>query len=421
MGEQDYSTVSMIAGERADIGMTCSSTPTGKRGTFYRMCLDPSFGYNEHYHPSTDNPNWCQEMEDRYRAELTASQYDHEILAIFGTEESGVFNKNKIDEAMKREYYIYNELSATEKRRLDSQDVKPEYLLYDEQNPAPYNPFRCVGIDWDAYAAGSSILVLDFDVNTRCFKVIKRIEVPRGEYTLDNAVKWVIRVNAIYRPSWIFCDRGFGDYQLERLHIYGDEHPETNLRNKVVGYQFKENLEIMDPITREMRKEPMKQFMVNMLKLDFERDRIILSPFDEVLHKQLIDYEVDHISQSGMPVYTSKNEHFVDALGLAHLAFVLKFPDITAAIKPVKFTSKIEQSHVDLVNKNANLALREISNPSNPWKERNVPKQIGWGPNERKGDYQQWVHVPMARATKTSRSGGSWGNRSGSFGGRSMW
>nr|DAS67976.1 MAG TPA: hypothetical protein [Caudoviricetes sp.] len=34
---------------------------------------------------------------------------------------------------------------------------------------------------------------------------------PRGEYTLDRAVEWIIRINQIYNPSWIFCDRGYGD------------------------------------------------------------------------------------------------------------------------------------------------------------------------------------------------------------------
>ena len=37
---------------------------------------------------------------------------------------------------------------------------------------------------------------------------------PRGEYTLDKAVQWVVKLNQIYRPSWIFCDRGYGDYQI---------------------------------------------------------------------------------------------------------------------------------------------------------------------------------------------------------------
>ena len=61
--------------------------------------------------------------------------------------------------------------------------------------------------DFDKFAASSSIIILDFDVNMKKFKVIKRIEVPRGEYTLDNAVN---KVNHIYRPSWIYVDRGYG-------------------------------------------------------------------------------------------------------------------------------------------------------------------------------------------------------------------
>lgn len=418
MGADDYSTVSMIAGERADIGMTASSTPTGKRGTFYEMCMNPKMGYSQHYHPSPDNPNWCQEMEDRYRAELNASQYDHEIMAVFGTEESGVFDKNKLDAAMKREYYSYDILSETQRRNLDKSNM-PIMHIYDEGNRAPMTPFRCVGVDFDKFQASSSIIVVDYDVNKQKFKVMKRIEVPRSEYSLDNAVNWIIKVNEVYNPSWIFCDRGYGDYQIERLHIYGDRHPSSGLKNKVVGWQFKNTLDIIDPIEKTMKKEPMKPFMVNQLALAFERDRIILSPFDEVLHKQLVDYAVDHVSQSGQPVYTSVNEHFVDALGLAYLAFVLNFPEITRGIKMLEMSSKIERSSVQIGSHKANAALREISTPSiNPWKNL---VQIGKDPGERQGDYQQWVKVPL-KASLGAPSRSSWGARGGSFsGGRSMW
>lgn len=223
---------------------------------------------------------------------------------------------------------------------------------------------------------------------------------------------------AMDKKPWVNNNQ---DYQIERLHIYGDEHPETNLRNKVIGYQFKESIDVMDPITKETHKEPVKQFMVNQLKLNIERERLIMSPFDEVLHKQLIDYEVDHISANGMPVYTSKNEHFVDALGLAHLAFVLKFPDITAAIKTVKYSTKITQMHGDAIHRRENAILRDISNPINPWKKRPMPKQIGKGPDELPGDYQKWVKVPIGSGSHSSRTNRFWGKRSGGFTGRSMW
>lgn len=422
MGENDYSTVSMIANERADIGITASSTPTGKRGTFYKMCTDPSMGYSHHFHPSFDNPNYTKEMDDAAKTQFTQVQYEHEILAEFGTEEAGVFDKEKVDAAMKREWYAYDELTDIQLRNIEG-NVMPTMYLYDEYNPAPPNVFRCIGIDWDAYQAGSSILVLDFDTQRKKFKVLKKVEVPRGEYTLDNAVNWVIKMNEIYRPSWIFCDRGYGDYQVERLHLYGEEHPSSGLKNKVVGYQFKQTIDVFDPVTRQMTKEPMKQFMVNQLKLTFERDNIILCPFDEGIHKQLIDYSVDHISQSGLPVYTSKNEHFVDALGLAHLAFVLKFPDITGAIKVPKNSTKLEFSSVSLNKGGA--ALRSIeSGAENPWKTTKMPPQIGKDPGERKGDYQKWIKVPMGGKSHSENNFFSWGSRSGrsrGYEGRSLW
>lgn len=211
------------------------------------------------------------------------------------------------------------------------------------------------------------------------------------------------------------------DYQIERLHIYGESHPSTGLKHKVVGYQFSQTLEIIDPVTKLVTKEPTKQFMVNQLVLTIERSRLVLSPFDEVLHKQLIDYSVDRVSQRGMPVFTSKNEHFVDALGLAHLAFVLKFPDITAAIKLPEYTSKIENTRGNILNARANADLRNLTSVD-AWSKRTT-HQIGKDPGERRGDYQQWIKVSSGSSTARATPK-IWGSRGGGgrdFGGRTLW
>ena len=213
------------------------------------------------------------------------------------------------------------------------------------------------------------------------------------------------------------------DYQIERLHIYGDQHPSTGLKHKVVGVQFKENLDIIDPVTKETKKEPLKPFMVNQLVITFDRERIILSPFDEILHKQLIDYCVERISMSGQPVYTSVNEHFVDALCLAHLAFVLKFPELTQAIKIPQNSSKIEFVNSSLGTKKADAALNEITRPAiNPWQKRTF-QQAGKDENERRGDYQQWVKVPLKAARPHIKNYNGWGTRSKLSAGtnRTMW
>ena len=87
--------------------------------------------------------------------------------------------------------------------------------------------------------------------------------------------------------------------------------------------------------------------MVNQLTLSFERDRIIMSPYDEVLKKQLTDYEVK-VTENGTPKYSSENEHFVDALGLAHLAMVLEFKNLTGIVEEVRATSNfhISKNHI---------------------------------------------------------------------------
>lgn len=61
------------------------------------------------------------------------------------------------------------------------------------------------------YGASSSIIVLDYDEDFQKFRVIKRIEIPKSEYTYDNAVKTIIKVNEVYNPSWVYVDAGAGE------------------------------------------------------------------------------------------------------------------------------------------------------------------------------------------------------------------
>lgn len=358
MQEADFDAVLTIAGEREDIGITMSSTPTGRRGKFYQACTDPAMGFKEHYHPSTDNPNWTPKMEAEFRALLSDQGYVHEIEANFGTQDTGVFNKDKVDAATKVCYYTYRKLDCYQQEyarvRKKEENIDVKELFYSLDKPAPFNPLTCIGVDWDKYGASSSILVLSYIKEFNRFMVINRIEVPRSEYQYDAAVNKIIEVNSIYNPAWIYVDAGAGEYQIERLHIYGEEHPETGLKNKVVRRHFKQSLDVIDPVTQEIDKKPLKQFMVNQMQIGFERDYFILSPFDELLHKQLIDYEV--IKYSGAthePIFTNVNEHFVDAFGLAYLAFVLEFPELTDVIKKEEsklIVQEAEAPHTKSIN-----------------------------------------------------------------------
>ena len=247
--------------------------------------------------------------------------------------------------------------------------------------------------------------------------VIKRVEVTRGEYSYDNAVNTIVNLNKIYKPAFIYADAGAGEYQIERLHILGDQDPSSGLKNKVKRCNFSQSLDVTDPVTFETTKEPLKQFMVNQLTISFERDRMIMSPFDDVLYKQLTDYEVVRRGQNGKPIFTSENEHFIDALGLAHLAFVLEFKELTKTVKDPETSSKIEVSNVSLgqaeLNRMFNSLQRKtsINNVSLP------------NSDEPRGERQTWIKLPN-NFRKSSGYRDNWGSRnitrnSGSF--RSTW
>ena len=211
MGEADFDSVMIIAGERPEIRTVMSSTPTGKRSKFYQACTDPKMGFIEHFHPSTHNPNWNDEMEAEFRATLSEQGYVHEVEAEFGVQNTGVFDKDRVDEAKEFYNYAYAPLDYYQEAAIKRGDIEPpEMLLYDRRHPAPYSRFRTIGVDWDKYEETSSIIVLEFNERLKRFMILKAYSVPRSEYSYDLAVKTIIELNEIYKPAMIYCDRGAG-------------------------------------------------------------------------------------------------------------------------------------------------------------------------------------------------------------------
>lgn len=147
MSDADFDSVTAIAAERADIGICMSSTPTGRRSQFYYACTNKKMGYTEHYHPSMHNPNWGPAMEAELRAQLSEQGYIHEVLAEFGTEDTGVFDKDKVDRAMTYELYAYNELDFYQKQRCQENNLRPNMYMYAKGQRAHVNPFRAMGVD----------------------------------------------------------------------------------------------------------------------------------------------------------------------------------------------------------------------------------------------------------------------------------
>ena len=132
MTDKDFEAIYAITFEAPKrIGVMVASTPTGKRGMFYKLCTQMQLnmnvkmnkrnfydirtydrneaeGWKEFYYPTMVNPEWDEKMERELRQQFSDVAYEHEVLAEFGTEMVGVFNKDYIDEAAGNGYAFHD-------------------------------------------------------------------------------------------------------------------------------------------------------------------------------------------------------------------------------------------------------------------------------------------------------------------------
>ena len=411
MGEKEVEAIYAIAIEDAEnIGVWGSSTPTGKRETFWKWCMDARKGnkilkgphgsgihrgntWTEFYFPSMVLPNWGPDQEDEFRATFSDEAYKHEVLAEFGEEAKGVFRKVDIDAA--RQDYDYTE--------------HPQY-----------HALRVIGVDWDKYGDATQIVVTEFNPVIRKFRVINRYEIPRSERTFDNAVKKIIELNKKYNPARIYCDRGYGEYQIEYLQRRGMEakHDESDpaygLQHKVHGVAFNENIEVRNPWTKQPEKKTVKPFMVDQTRILLERNMLHVSEHDDVIWSQMENYRVVRITPTGKPVYTDENEHALDALMLCVLCFTTEFPEVTKIIEDIEVArsiafskKKIGRSGDEIFN-----STQKESHDYTPNRKQDMVK-----------DYKQNKGLAVSRNDQTPGNRGSilpsWGKRGskrGAFG-----
>ena len=178
LGEEDLTAILALLTDHANVTLWASSTPTGKRSHFYNFCHNPLF--KSYHFPSMANPNWNDDMEIELRSLLVDDPlgYEHEALAEFGEELSGVFNHQFVDLAIAN--YDYN----TQKR--DS------------------NWFYTIGVDWNPIV-GTEVLVLGAreDNGSVKFRIVDSLTVSKGEWTSTRANQAVVEMNKKWEPHHI--------------------------------------------------------------------------------------------------------------------------------------------------------------------------------------------------------------------------
>ena len=387
------------------IRLICASTPSGKHEEYYKWCQGASKkyavseddkknntftgyyvvekkigegnGWTEIYAPSNvnkellkTNPDTQQTYLEDIRDELSEMRYAQEVLAEFGEEELGVYQKKfiqmAVDEGTRLGYKYITKWSPEDRKT---------YL-----NKTQGQNIRLLGIDWDKYANATNMVCVEYDrfhQNAEgrivpCFKVLFREEIARSEFTYTNAMNRVIQLNEEYKFDWIAIDRGYGETQLELFHKYGEQHPESGLADKVVGYQFSQKIQVTDPYTRKKDEKHMKPFMVNNSVNIFEKGKMILDPADKYVIEELEEYRVQSISAAGLPTYSSENEHALDAMNLALLIFAQKYDNLLKKV----YSSKIAFIEDVLDKRSLGVDSREISKEQNKDQFEVIPIRV---------------------------------------------
>lgn len=317
MNDEDINTIMAIALEDPDrIEVMATSTPSGRRSHFYRWCMGAGGtrgqvgpnGWAQFHFPSSVNPTWSAQVEQEFRNSLSELAYIHEIEAEFGEEAAGVYPKKYLDAS-----YAFAE-----------QMGYLEYPLsaYPAQGP------RAMGIDWDVSQATPNLCIVEWWPEWQRFRVAYREQLPKTKFTLDYAVNRIIQLQMQWQCDYVVADRGMGEFQVETLQKYGLEHPESFLKGRVYGHHLSDKIEVRDPYTKQLVKKAIKPFMVNCSVVALERGQLVLCPGDKPMRKQLEEYHIVRVSQSGDPVYSSENEHAIDAMNLALLYLNLRHNDL---------------------------------------------------------------------------------------------
>lgn len=422
MTDEDITNIRNIKNEDPGrIRIIAASTPSGKRESYYKWCtfatksymadvdyiketgkirykvvsakskgIKPN-GWTHYYAPSLVNknlqkinPDTGQSFLEDLKDEFPEYRYAQEVMAEFGEELAGVYQKRFIEQAVQLGHrYKVN---------------------YANMQPRPVRGPRILGVDWDKVCAETSLLAYEWDSQLKMFVPLDKVAIPRTKFTLTVAVDTIIKMDKIHNFDWIYVDKGYGEMQVEQLHLYGKHHPASGMHKKVIPVSFSEKISVRDPYTKKKDDKDVKPFMVNNSVNLFEKGMVALDPKDNQLREQLEQYRIKAISPTGRPTYSDENEHFLDALNLCMLGFAKQYDSMI---------------RVQLAKK-----IAAITGLDKELMESNTTGATGLSPTQR-SNYEETIDENRsARSTKVgsikSFGRSKKGSRGGGFTGRRM-
>lgn len=286
-----------------------TSTPIGQGNLYAAEQLENTKSF---HFPSYVIPHFSDALYKSMRSSLSDVGFAQETLALFGLDESGVFQI----------HYIENGID------LHIPDIMNENtVLVDRSRFIIF-----IGVDWNHDLNGTRVVVTAYDKNSDRFFVVEKAKIAKQNLTQAIAVDLVVELNRKYHADHICCDEGFGIGQVTELRTRGREqygkvpvnHPDIKLVD-TMSVQFGSSLEIRDPTTQEVMKKNTKQYIVENTQKLLEEKRLAFNDVDDnELIMQMKNYSVISSGLRGNK-YKAKDkkigDHDLDAYMLCLYAF----------------------------------------------------------------------------------------------------
>lgn len=323
---------------RPNVEVWKSGTPKGEKNLF---AGDQKVTSKSFHFPSFVIPHYTDELDADNRADLGEIGYVQEVIAEYGAVANGVYQSDFLRRAQERPVF------TTAKEVLGRRN----------------NFIVITGVDWNGEGVGVRIITVAYNKFSPDFKIIDRQEISMIGKTQDEAVNTIIEVNRKFKVDHLYCDIGYGAYQVEALKIFGERafsstpkgHPDRKLVN-VIGVNFGGTTDLKDHRTGEVHKVPTKQFAVQNSVLLLEKDLISLHPKeDHVMLLQMKNY-IEKSRNKGRIVYTTISkkigDHDLDAFIFALYGFKIEYPTIfgEASMRAmIRYGDETGTSNVDVL------------------------------------------------------------------------
>lgn len=289
-----------------ETSMTGFSTPTGFKSVYYKMCEEDPY-YKEFFYNYKVLPHYL--IVERDRGSYTEEEWTHEMLAEWGTSESGVYKPSYVDRAMR----VYN---------------------YEAMRPT-HGWRYVIGADWNE-KYGAQIVVVGENLSGGYYQVVEAVGVEKSEFTQLSSIQRLIEMTKKWRPSSVYVDAGNGstNYELLKKMSYDQrmKHGDfvlAGLMDILKKYDSGASIQTKDPVTGQPTKTPAKPYMISASVRAFESDRVRISANDKELEQGLRNYIIERISPTGTPVYgmrdTTTKDHRLDAFHLAMVSFFIEY------------------------------------------------------------------------------------------------